>query len=79
MFSRLLVPLDGSSLAEAILLQVMELATLHGAEVVLLRVAHAHAILDTDEIEAQVRAVQEANARTPNTWSRACSPRDGHR
>jgi nucleotide-binding universal stress UspA family protein len=62
MFSRLLVPLDGSSLAEAILLQVTELASLHGAEVVLLRVAHAHAFPATDEIEAQVRAVQEADA-----------------
>ena len=42
MFRRILVPLDGSALAEAILPQVEELAGLHGAEVVLLRVGLAH-------------------------------------
>ncbi|HYB74474.1 MAG TPA: universal stress protein [Candidatus Sulfotelmatobacter sp.] len=41
MFRRILVPLDGSALAEAVLPQAMELARLHGAEVVLLRVESA--------------------------------------
>lgn len=62
MFSRILVPLDGSALAEAILPQVTELATLHGAEVVLLRVALAHVFPGTNQTEAQVQAVQEAEA-----------------
>ncbi|MEK7219575.1 MAG: universal stress protein, partial [candidate division NC10 bacterium] len=42
MFARILVPLDGSPLAEAILPEVVDLATLHGAEVLLLRVALVH-------------------------------------
>jgi nucleotide-binding universal stress UspA family protein len=41
MFRRILVPLDGSALAEAVLPQATELARLHGAEVVLLRVESA--------------------------------------
>jgi nucleotide-binding universal stress UspA family protein len=61
-FACILVPLDGSTVAEAILPQVTELATLHGAEVVLLRVALAHAFRGTDQTDAQVQAVQEAEA-----------------
>ena len=60
MFSRILVPLDGSPLAEAILPEVMELAALHGAEVMLLRVALAHAFPGTSQTDVQVRAVEEA-------------------
>ena len=62
MFARILVPLDGSALAETILPQVTELATLHGAEIVLLRVALAHTFPGTNQTEAQVQAVQEAEA-----------------
>lgn len=62
MLSRILVPLDGSPLAEAVLSQVIELATLRKAEIVLLRVALAHTILGTDPVEAQVRVVEEAQA-----------------
>jgi nucleotide-binding universal stress UspA family protein len=60
MFAKILVPLDGSSLAEAILPEVEELATLHDAEVMLLRVALAHAIPLVDPTDAQVHAVEEA-------------------
>ncbi|MFL7810225.1 MAG: universal stress protein, partial [Anaerolineae bacterium] len=38
MFKRILVPLDGSSLAECVLPHVIALATLHDAPVTLLRV-----------------------------------------
>jgi nucleotide-binding universal stress UspA family protein len=62
MFSRILVPLDGSPLAEAVIPQVVDLATLRKAEIVLLRVALAHALPGTDPVEAQVRAVEEAQA-----------------
>ena len=62
MFARMLVPLDGSALAEAILPQVTELATLHGAEVVLLRAAFAHVFPGSDQTGAQVQAVEEAEA-----------------
>ncbi len=62
MLSRILVPLDGSALAEAILSQVIELAMLRRSEIVLLRVALAHATLVSDPVAAQVRVIEEAQA-----------------
>ena len=62
MLSRILVPLDGSALAEAIIPQVVELAALRKGEVLLLRVALAHANPGLDPVEAQVRAIEEAQA-----------------
>jgi nucleotide-binding universal stress UspA family protein len=59
-YHRILVPLDGSPLAGCILSDVVELATLHRADVVLLRVASAHARIVSDLTEAQVHAVAEA-------------------
>jgi nucleotide-binding universal stress UspA family protein len=59
-FQRILVPLDGSRLAEAILPDVLELAAQQRAEVVLLRVALAHALPGVELTEAQVHAVEEA-------------------
>ncbi len=60
MFARILVPLDGSPLAEGILPEVAELATLDGAELMLLRVALAHTFPGVDATDAQVYAVEEA-------------------
>lgn len=60
MFKKILVPLDGSPLDESILPQVTELARAHSAELVLLRVALAHAFPGADPTEAQVEAVREA-------------------
>jgi nucleotide-binding universal stress UspA family protein len=57
---KILEPLGGSAVAEAILPQVTELARVHDAELVLLRVALAHEFPGSDPIEAQVRAVGEA-------------------
>jgi nucleotide-binding universal stress UspA family protein len=62
MLSRILVPLDGSPLAEAVLPEVVELAALRRAEVLLLRVAVAHAHPGLDPVEAQVRAIEESQA-----------------
>jgi nucleotide-binding universal stress UspA family protein len=62
MLKRILVPLDGSPLAEAVLPEVKELAALHEAEVVLVRVAWAHAFPGMSAVDAQVRAVDEAQA-----------------
>ena len=59
MFGKILVPLDGSPLAEAILPQVTELARVHGAELILLRVALAHGFPGADPTEAQLEAVRE--------------------
>jgi nucleotide-binding universal stress UspA family protein len=60
MYKRILIPLDGSALAEAVLPHVEELAKSGGAELVLLRVASAHLFPGADPIEAQVAIVQEA-------------------
>jgi len=60
MFKSILVPLDGSSLAEGILSQVRELARLHGSNVVLLRVAFALVFPGADPTEAQVKTTEEA-------------------
>lgn len=62
MLTRILVPLDGSTLAESILPQVVELATLRRGEVLLLRVTHAHGFSEEGAIEGQVRVLDEAHA-----------------
>src|SRR5512141_1446845 len=59
-FSHILVPLDGSALAEDVMPRVAALARLHQAQVVLLRVALAHTFPGADPTESQVRAVEEA-------------------
>ncbi len=60
MFKKILVPLDGSPLAEAILPQVVELAQALGAELLLLRVAIAHVFPGVDPTEEEVRVVHDA-------------------
>jgi nucleotide-binding universal stress UspA family protein len=62
MYHRILVPLDGSTLAEGVLSHVQALAKSLGAELVLLRVAFTHVLPGADPVEAQVSAVQEAEA-----------------
>lgn len=65
MFKRILVPLDGSPLSEAILPQVVELTHALGAEVTLLRVGQAHAFPGVDPkylVDEEVRVMQEAEA-----------------
>jgi len=60
MFRRILVPLDGSTLAEVVLPKVKELAVSLGAEILLLRVAIAHVFPGVDPTEEEVRVVREA-------------------
>ncbi len=60
MFKKIMVPLDGSALAEAILPQVTELAKTLGAELLLLRVAIAHVFPGADPTEEEVRVVRKA-------------------
>ncbi|MBI4495842.1 MAG: universal stress protein [Deltaproteobacteria bacterium] len=60
MFQKILVPLDGSKLAEGILPRVEWLAKIHDGEVALLRVALAHTFPGSDPVEQQVQVVREA-------------------
>ncbi len=62
MYKKILVPLDGSKLAEAVLPHVREMAKILDAELILLRVALAHPLPGIDPIEAEVRVVEEATA-----------------
>jgi len=60
MVRRILVPLDGSARAEAILPKVVSLATTLQAEVLLLRVAKTQVFPGMDPTEPQVHVVREA-------------------
>lgn len=60
MYRKILVPLDGSPLAEEILQHVRDLARLTDAEICLLRVVLAHPFPGTDPTERQVEVVREA-------------------
>ena len=55
---KILVPLDGSVLAEAALWKAAEIS--NGGTLSLLRAAEAHSLLGADQIDAQVAAVKEA-------------------
>ena len=57
-----LVPLDGSPLAEGALDRAVEIAVAAGAQVILLRATEAYTFFGADPIEAQVKVVQDAEA-----------------
>jgi nucleotide-binding universal stress UspA family protein len=59
---RVLVPLDGSALAEIALARAVDLARETGATVDLVRAAEAHTLPGLDPIEAQIAVVKEAEA-----------------
>ena len=61
MFNKILVPLDGSEVAEKILEEVKKMASLTEAEVDLLRVARATGVFPgTDPTDKEVAAVEKA-------------------
>lgn len=60
MYRKILVPLDGSSLAKAALPYAVELAGVTNGEIILLRAALAHTFPGADASEAQIAAVAEA-------------------
>jgi nucleotide-binding universal stress UspA family protein len=60
MYKKILVPLDGSVLAESALPKAVELARACGSRIVLLRAAEAHPFPGADLVDAQVRTVREA-------------------
>ncbi len=61
MFKTIVVPLDGSELAEAVLPRAIELARTCGARLILLRAAEAHTFPGVDPTEAQVKVTMEAD------------------
>ena len=62
MLKKILVPLDGSELAERALTYATALAGTAGAHLLLMRVAYSHTLAGVDPRERQVGAVQEAEA-----------------
>lgn len=56
---KILVPLDGSALAEAVLPRVADLAQSSGAAVLLLRAVETHTLPAVDPTQAQIRVVKE--------------------
>ncbi len=60
MLKKIVVPLDGSALAEAVLPQVIEFARALGAELLVLRVAFAHVFPGVDATEMEVETVRQA-------------------
>ena len=60
MYKKILVPLDGSAMAEQILPHVNELAGVMGSEIELLMVVLAHTFPGADPTYAQVEVVQAA-------------------
>jgi nucleotide-binding universal stress UspA family protein len=70
----ILVPVDGSALAEAALPKAMELAEASGARVLLLRAAQASSLPGVDPTEAQVKVVEEAEAYLARLKERLTTP-----
>ena len=66
----ILVPLDGSPVAEAALAPAVALAREAGAKLVLLRAAEAHTLPTADPIEAQVDVMREAQEYLARTRAR---------
>jgi nucleotide-binding universal stress UspA family protein len=59
-FERILVPLDGSAVAESALTKAVELARAGASTLIFLRAAEAHTLPGVDPTHAQVQVVQEA-------------------
>jgi nucleotide-binding universal stress UspA family protein len=62
MYKSILVPLDGSALAEAILPEIEMLARCMQARIILLRVCRAHVFPGRDPTKAEIEVVRRAEA-----------------
>ena len=60
MYKSILVPLDGSKLAEAILPEIEKVASSMRARIILLRVCRAHVFPGRDPTKAEVEVIREA-------------------
>lgn len=67
---KILVPLDGSALAEAAMWKAIELGTA-GTMLILLRAAEAYRLPGADPIQAQITAVREAEEYLAGVAARA--------
>ena len=68
---RILVPLDGSALAEAAFAEAVDVAKRHGATLVLLRAAYATTLPAADPTDSQVAVVREAETYLAEIAERA--------
>lgn len=68
---KILVPLDGSPLAESALADAVDIAVRHGATLVLLRAAYATALPAVDPVDSQVTVVREAETYLADVAARA--------
>ena len=73
MYRTILVPLDGSELAERALPIATALAKPSGARLMLVRAAWAHVLAGVDPTDAQVKAVREAEAYLQGVTGRAAT------
>ncbi len=62
MYKKILVPLDGSAVAEVALPHAIEMAKIFQAELILLRVAFVHFLPGSDPVELESAAVRESEA-----------------
>ena len=74
--TNILVPLDGSELAERALPPALALAQKHDAQLVIVRAAEAHTLPGTDQSEPQISAVNEAEEYLSTMATRLNIPSD---
>ncbi len=60
MYKSILVPLDGSKLAEGILPEIEKIALELKSRIILIRVSRAHVLPGVDPSDAQIRAVRQS-------------------
>lgn len=75
---KILVPLDGSPVAEAALATAVDLAGTLGARMLLLRAAQAHTLPGVDPTEAEVKVVREAETYLDQVKARLATSGVGH-
>ena len=71
---KILVPLDGSLLAEAALTSAADVARSSGAQLLLIRAAQAHTLPGLDPTDAEIKVVGEAEAYLASVAERLAAP-----
>jgi nucleotide-binding universal stress UspA family protein len=80
----ILVPVDGSALAESAIATAVDMARPGASTIILMRAAEAHTLPGVDPTDAQVQIVGEAEGYLAGVWSashggasRTCRPVSG--